>query len=307
MLAVTNRGTPLIEPSFAVVGIVPGSGGAALLECLGFAAVTSGSFDAEAAAALFGLSAPTAFQVMRVPGARSPGYLLVVATPSAGRARRGTQTGPLGLNLFARDADALARVIDEMSVERTDIVRWGTRGKQMADFRFTSDDGLDVVAIAYSDSRDGRPSLLDIAPERMTSELTAVAWMVPDVAASRAYWEHGTGMAVVLTNEIRDPLMSALMGVDNLPGLRYANLAAPDEATMRLEIFELLEVATSPMPNTHALTGGLHAAGLVTHDLDAAAALLGGNRAIRTTALGRLATGVAPDGVVWLLREIGRD
>ncbi len=303
----TNVTRALIEPAFAVIGLVPGTGGGDLLTALGFVVVTSGAFDAEVASALFELAAATEYQVLNVPGAASPGYLLAVTTPNPGHPRRGRLTGPIELNLFARDADQLAHTLDRMSVARTEIIRWGTRGKQMADFRFTSEEGLDVVAIEYSDRSHGRPSVLDTAPERLTSELTAVAWMVPDVSASRAYWDHGTGMAVVLSNEIRDPLMSALMEVEDLPGLRYANLAAPDEATMRLEIFELVDVATSRRPHNGVMSGGLHAAGLTTRDLDAAAALLGGVRAIRPTPLGRLAAGTAPDGVVWLLREVERD
>lgn len=292
----------LRSPSHAVIGTTDAAPLAAFLGRLGFAAAGEHDLDAAAALALYGLAAPTT-QTLLLADGRPGGALRLVATPHAAPTPSPFDRGPLVLDVYTTDIEAVRdRAVDGgATAGHLGTIELGPL--VMRQVALTGPDGLRVVLV---EANHRRPSLLDDdGVGRDTSELHSVLWSVDDIDAAAPFWTDEAGLTQAHVFPVGLPVVSRIMG---LPGeqhdLRMNLLVDAEQCPVRIELFEFSGDPGGDRP-TWPLQAGLHAIAFEVDDLDAATAGLAG-AAFGTpvpVAAQRAVTGVAPGGVRFELWE----
>ncbi len=211
------------------------------------------------ASALFGLDHQTAETTLRSPGDTTT--LAVVATPIAGVAPAGYDSGPRAMDLYVTDLDAASAAIEARiaptggtSVSPVAVIELGP--VKMRQRMITGPDGLGIVLV---ESNMRRTSTLDEDAERMISGVHSVVWVVPDRDAEALWWQSEQGATKGMDLAFSEPAVSDYLGlVDRPVEIAMTMLADPEVSPCRLELLEFIGRARAPEPS-RMLTGGLWA------------------------------------------------
>lgn len=249
----------MAAPHEVVIGTSDISDGSRLWGVLGYEVVAEGTYDAEHAAALYGLDdAPTSWRRLALPARPDRGTVRLVATPHAPVARSVTSLGPLAVDVYTADLDRSLALLEDAGIDH------GPRGTidlgalVMHQAEVVTPDGWRLVLV---EANHRRPSALDNDATLLHSEVHSVLWTVPSIEeATSAFVDAGLTQTHVFP--IRHPELARIISLPDPDTLLRMNLLVDDEQRpIRVELCEFPEVAANAPhgSNDEVLRPGIHA------------------------------------------------
>jgi catechol 2,3-dioxygenase-like lactoylglutathione lyase family enzyme len=290
-----------LSPTHAVIGTTDLTRTAAFLQVFGFEPSVRRPVAPDVAQALYGLDEATEEVVLSTPGA-ARGWLRLVRTPHGAADLGPFALGAHAIDLYGRDIDRSAAVAAAAGGRCGPIGRYRMGPLAIDEVQATGPDHLVIVMIAV-DRR--RPSVLDVEPSRLFSELHAAVWTTADIDAVLPFWREQAGLQVLHDVTTSEPAVSRFMELPRPDTrLRLTVLADAEAGAPR---FEFISFPDEPgaAPPVWPLRAGLHALGIEVDDLEAAmTGLPGAQWRTGVTLPGgtRAVAGEAPGGVALELR-----
>jgi len=255
------------SPIDVVVGASDTAAAAEFLILFGFEKGPSGTLQADAAKALYGVDGEVEELVMAVPAAPR-GRVRLVATPNAARSYAPFDARPFAIDLFTSDMDKSVELAVGAGFHSSPITDHHFGPLTIREVEITGPDKLIVTLLEPSAGR--RPCVLDDDPDRLHSEVHAFVWSDTDLDKHIGYWTD-RGLQTLMDVVMETPGLGALVGApDEDVKLRLTVFAdEPDARPIRVEFVEFVGKPSTPQP-TLPLAAGLHAPAFEFDDLDAA-------------------------------------
>jgi len=267
---------------------------------LGFDAASTSRLDADAARALYGLSAPTQEMLMRADG-REHGALRLVATPMRRTMASPYERGAYDISLYCSDIEAAGRAGARAGAHVGPVGVLDLGALILHQRQLIGPDDVRIVLIA---SETRRSSLLDGNVDRMFSEVHSLVWCVEDIGAAAAFWRDG-GLTQTFEMPIMHPAVARFLELPraDVP-IRMALLSDEDVSPIRFELLAFPEDRGPTLP-TDTLRVGIGPLVFHTEELEAAMGSLRGAHLGETVEIdgARCVAGVAPGGVAFQLRS----
>ncbi len=285
-----------LHPTHVVIGASDLDRMVAVLQPFGFAVTARAPVAAATARALYGLDTASEQVVMHVPGV-DRGWLRLVRTPWHSPPAGAFDHGPHAIDLYTRDIESSVRLADEIGASHGPIVEYAVGPMTVKEAKAV---GPDHVAVVFIQVDRRRPSVLDIDPARVHSEVHSAVWTVARADAALPFWTETAGLRVLLDATFREPAVGRLMQLPRPDSpLRLTVLADADGGAPRFELLEFPDDPGQPLP-TGPLRGGLHALGAHVRAVEATVRQWTGLawREVVSLAPGsRVVTGMTPEGV----------
>ena len=164
---------------------------------LGFGVTTENTLEKESALGLFGVEAEVEQVELRVDEAPG-GAIWLLETPQASGAHDSFSYGPLGVDLYTTDMDASLALAADLGAQLSGRSNGHFGSLSFEQGSVLGPDGSMVVFIAI-DERS--PSVLDIHPEWLHSEIHSIVSMVRSADSSKRFWGEQVGLTVMADTE----------------------------------------------------------------------------------------------------------
>jgi catechol 2,3-dioxygenase-like lactoylglutathione lyase family enzyme len=192
------------SPTHAVIGVSDIDASLDWWTGLGFGVTSENTLDPEAAEGLFGLAGAVEQVELRVDEAPG-GAIWLVQTPHLQSTLGPIDTGPYALNLYTTDMDASVALSNDLGAKFGGRLAYTIGNLVLEEVSMFGPDGSLLVFIASSD-RD--PSVLDIHPEWLHSEIHSIVSSVRSVDTSNRFWSDQLGMTILTTRNLNSGLGS---------------------------------------------------------------------------------------------------
>jgi hypothetical protein len=159
---------------------------------LGFGITTENTLDSEVADALFGLAGEVEqieLCVDEAPG----GAIWLVQTPQVRRSKGTYDPGLNAVGLYTTDMEASLALAEDLGALRGGRSEYDQSGVAVEERSVVGPDGSIVVFVALGDRH---PSVLDIHPEWLHSEIHSIISTVGAVDSSNRFWSEQMGLTI---------------------------------------------------------------------------------------------------------------
>lgn len=293
---------PTLRPDMAVIGVERAGGGMRLLHALGFETIATFNLTAADVTSLFGITTATSCHLVGIRGSAS-GRILAVETPLPPARETGLKARAVAVDVFTRRLSDVVTLGQESGAQLNGTAEYTREdGKHFAMARLITSDGVPLVVI---EPTVPRPSILDLAPDLLVSEVTATMSIVADIEAVRRVWTGDTGLDVVLEYTRSERQVGEMLELPRTDTPHHIALLAPrDEPTFRFEVVELPEETVENAWNiARPLSQGAVITGFRAPDIIGALRRLGSASAPVDAPIGMIASGVATDGTPFFLHQ----
>jgi catechol 2,3-dioxygenase-like lactoylglutathione lyase family enzyme len=185
------------SPTHTVIGAVDLDASIEWWTGLGFGVATENTLDPDAADALFGLAGEVEQVELRVDEAPG-GAIWLVQTPRLPAARGPFDAGPYAVELYTTDMEASLALSVDGGATLGGRLEYGVGSVSMERASVAGPDGSMVMFLASSDRQ---PSVLDIHPEWLHSEVHSILSAVRNVDTANRFWCEQLGMTLAEIEE----------------------------------------------------------------------------------------------------------
>jgi catechol 2,3-dioxygenase-like lactoylglutathione lyase family enzyme len=224
---------------------------------LGFGVTTENTLDSDVADALFGLAGDVEQVELRVDEAPG-GAIWLVQTPHVQSTRGPFDAGPYAVDLYTTDMDASLALAADLGAKPGGRLEYNFGNLALEEGSVFGPDGSMLVFIAIGDRR---PSVLDIHPEWLHSEIHSIVSTVRNVDTANRFWSEQLGMTIMADANL-DSGLDILMKLPRAVSARMTILCDEFINPMRYEFIEFNgvtpddragSVATWPLPAARPL------------------------------------------------------
>jgi catechol 2,3-dioxygenase-like lactoylglutathione lyase family enzyme len=192
------------SPSHVVVGVSDLDASIDWWTGLGFGVTSENTLDPDAAEGLFGLAGEVEQVELRVDEAPG-GAIWLVQTPHLQSTHGPFEAGPYALSLYTTDMDASLALGNDLGAKLGGRLAYSVGNLVLEEGSIFGPDGSLLVFIASSD-RD--PSVLDIHPEWLHSEIHSIVSNVRSVDTTNRFWSDQVGMTILADRNLNSGLGS---------------------------------------------------------------------------------------------------
>jgi catechol 2,3-dioxygenase-like lactoylglutathione lyase family enzyme len=169
---------------------------------LGFGVVTENTLDPDVADALFGLAGEVEQVELRVDEAPG-GAIWLVQTPRLPKPRGPFDAGPFAVDLYTTDMDASLAITADLGATPGGRLEYRVGIRSLDKASVFGPDGLMLVFTADSERH---PSVLDIHPEWLHSEMHSIVSSVRNSDTAMRFWGEQLGMRLADETNIESGL-----------------------------------------------------------------------------------------------------
>jgi catechol 2,3-dioxygenase-like lactoylglutathione lyase family enzyme len=182
----------LASPTHVVIGATDLDASIDWWAGLGFGVTTENTLDADVADRLFGLAGQVEQVELRVDEAPG-GAIWLVQTARSHRARLPLERGPLAVGVYTTDMEASLALATDLGALPGGGIEHNFDYHGSEERSVVGPDGSTMVFIA---AVDRQPSVLDIHPEWLHSEIHSIVSVVPSVDTSNRFWSEQLGLII---------------------------------------------------------------------------------------------------------------
>ena len=188
----------LASPTHVIIGATDLDASIDWWAGLGFGVTTENTFDADVADRLFGLAGQVEQVELRVDEAPG-GAIWLIQTPRTHRARLPFERGPLAVGVYTTDMEASLALAADLGALPGGSIEHNFDIHSSEERSVVGPGGSTVVFIA---AVDRQPSVLDIHPEWLHSEIHSIVSVVPSVDTSNQFWSEQLGLKIASDSDL---------------------------------------------------------------------------------------------------------